>query len=256
MLTQPGIGAKDLFRFYDEFFIPNNPETMKIKVLSRTVGVDRVVDEMLVTFRHTQEIPWMLPGIPPTDKEVEVVLVSVVCIRGGRLYHEHIHWDQATVLVQIGLLDPKLIPDTFKTAEKGREKEVKQLPVCGKEAARKTVNEKDGKSNELIPGWAKASSRSKKSHEEKKAPKEQEDMGNDKDGEEQELEQSKQKQSQHEDGAAKKAGKPQTDKAESSGKAKDQEPEQKGKTDVEQEHEKEENTDQGKGKSTEQKKSD
>ncbi|KPI39487.1 uncharacterized protein AB675_5076 [Cyphellophora attinorum] len=157
-----GIGARELFRFYDEFFIPNNPETMKLKLLSRTVGVDRVVDEMLVSFRHTTEIPWMLPGIPPTDRQVEVILVSVVCIRGGRLYHEHIHWDQATVLVQVGLLDPKLIPDTFKTTEKGREKEVKQLPVCGKEAARKGVNEKDGRSNQLIPGWSTSGGRGHK----------------------------------------------------------------------------------------------
>lgn len=150
-----GIGAKELHRFYDEFFIPNNPESMKLKLLSRTVGVDRVVDEMLVTFRHDREIPWMLPGVPPTDKKVEVILVSVVCIRGGKLYHEHIHWDQATVLVQIGLLDPKLIPDSFKTTEEGREKEVKRLPVCGREAARKAVDEHDGPSNELIPTWNK-----------------------------------------------------------------------------------------------------
>ena len=148
-----GIGAKDLRRFYADYFIPGNPESLKITLLSRTVGTDRVVDEMLCTFRHTCELPWMLPGIPPTDKEVEVVLVSVVCIRGGKLYHEHIHWDQATVLVQIGLLDPKLVPDTFKTAESGREKEVKRLPVVGREGARKVVNETIGESNELIPDW-------------------------------------------------------------------------------------------------------
>merc|ERR1711939_216440 len=148
-----GIGSKELFRFYEEFFIPNNPESMKLKLLSRTVGVDRVVDEMLVSFRHDREIPWMLPGVPPTNKKVEVILVSVVCIRGGKLYHEHIHWDQATVLVQIGLLDPKYVPDGFKTAEEGREKEVKRLPVCGKEAARKALDEHDGASNELIPDW-------------------------------------------------------------------------------------------------------
>jgi hypothetical protein len=148
-----GIGAKDLRRFYHDYFIPGNPESLKIKLLSRTVGSDRIVDEMLCTFRHTCEVPWMLPGIPPTDKEVEVVLVSVVCIRGGKLYHEHIHWDQATVLVQVGLLDPKHIPQSFKTAEKGREKEVKQLPVVGREGARKVVDEREGESNLLIPDW-------------------------------------------------------------------------------------------------------
>jgi hypothetical protein len=96
----------------------------------------------------------MLPGVPATGKKVEVVLVSVVCIRGGKLYHEHIHWDQATVLVQIGLLDPDLVPDSFKTTQEGKEKDVKRLPVQGREAARKVVNESRGKSNELIPGWS------------------------------------------------------------------------------------------------------
>ena len=148
-----GIGYDELHRFYADFFIPGNPPDLRIKLLSRTVGSDRVVDEMLVRFTHTTPIPWMLPGVPPTDKKVEVVLVSVVCIRGTKLCHEHIHWDQATVLVQIGLIDPKLIPESFKTAEEGREKEVKRLPVCGKEAARKVVDEDGSKSNELIPDW-------------------------------------------------------------------------------------------------------
>lgn len=148
-----GIGHQELRRFYADFFIPGNPPDFKIKLLSRTVGTDRVVDEMLCTFTHTTEVPWMLPGIPPTDKKVEVVLVSVVCIRGGFLYHEHIHWDQATVLVQVGLIDPRLIPKTFKTAEEGREEEVQRLPVFGREAAQKVVDEDSVKSNQLLPDW-------------------------------------------------------------------------------------------------------
>jgi hypothetical protein len=87
-----GIGKKDLHRFYKDYFIPSNPPSLTMRLLSRTVGADRVVDEMLVTFKHTQEIPWMLPGVPPTNKEVEVALVSVVAIRGGKLFHEHIYW--------------------------------------------------------------------------------------------------------------------------------------------------------------------
>ena len=148
-----GIGYKDLRRFYADFFIPGNPPDMSLKVLSRTVGTDRVVDEMLCTFTHTVELPWMLPGVPPTGKKVEVVVVGVVCIRGGKLYHEHIYWDQASVLVQIGLLDPALVPEGFKTSEEGREKEVKRLPVVGAEGARKVVDETQGESNELMPGW-------------------------------------------------------------------------------------------------------
>ncbi|KIX06009.1 uncharacterized protein Z518_03983 [Rhinocladiella mackenziei CBS 650.93] len=148
-----GIGYDELRRFYADFFIPGNPPDLSIRLLSRTVGADRVVDEMFVKFTHTTEIPWMLPGVPPTDKTVEVVLVSVVCVRGGRLFHEHIHWDQATVLVQIGLIDPTLIPKTFKTAEEGREREIERLPVLGREAARKVLDEDSSKSNQLIPEW-------------------------------------------------------------------------------------------------------
>jgi hypothetical protein len=142
-----GIGRDDLYRFYADFFIPNNPPSMNLKLLSRTIGVDRVVDEMFVSFKHTCEIPWMLPGIPPTNKQVEVALVSVVCIRGGRLYHEHIYWDQACVLVQLGLLDPKYVSKEWK------EKGVKRLPVVGRESARKVLDEGSEPSNELIEDW-------------------------------------------------------------------------------------------------------
>ena len=130
-----GIGREELHRFYRDYFIPGNPPSLKMRLLSRTVGTDRVVDEMHVSFKHTQKIHWMLPGVEPTNKIVEVALVSVVCIRGGKLYHEHIYWDQASVLVQIGLIDGS------------------KLPVCGAEAARKVVDESSEPSNELIDEW-------------------------------------------------------------------------------------------------------
>lgn len=139
-----GIGYKDLHRFYKDYFIPGNPPSLKMRLISRTVGTDRVVDEMHVYFRHTQEVPWMLPGIAPTHKEVEVALVAIVCIRGGKLYHEHIYWDQASVLVQVGLLDPKL-------ATNG--KAPIRLPVVDGNGARKILDEKSVRSNELIKGW-------------------------------------------------------------------------------------------------------
>ena len=139
-----GIGYKELHRFYRDYFIPGNPPSLKMCLISRTIGVNRVVDEMHVSFRHTQEVPWMLPGVEPTGKEVEVALVAIVCIRGGKLYHEHIYWDQATVLVQIGLLDP-----TLAMGGKGKQ----HLPVVGRESARKVLDERSTKSNQLIPGW-------------------------------------------------------------------------------------------------------
>lgn len=148
-----GIGYKDLVRFYEDFFTSENPPDFRNDLLSRTVGTDQIVDEMLVSFTHTKEMPWILPGVPPTGKKVEVAVVTVASIRGGKLYHEHVYWDQASVLVQIGLLDPKYIPPSFKTTEEGKEKEVKKLPVLGREAARKVVDEESGLTNKLIPDW-------------------------------------------------------------------------------------------------------
>ncbi|KAH9995329.1 NTF2-like protein [Xylariaceae sp. FL0662B] len=147
-----GIGAEELQRFYSEFFMNQNPPSMKLTLLSRTIGADRAVDEMHVSFKHTQEMPWILPGVPPTNKRVEVVVVSIVALRGGKLHHEHVYWDQASVLVQVGLLDPKLVP------QKAKEKGVKRLPVVGREAARNTLKGIEGvgdgeATNDLIPGW-------------------------------------------------------------------------------------------------------
>ncbi|KAL8867548.1 MAG: hypothetical protein Q9174_005595 [Haloplaca sp. 1 TL-2023] len=145
-----GIGHKDLHRFYQDYFIPGNPPSLKMRLISRTVGTDRVVDELFVSFRHTQEIPWLLPGVAPTNKYVEFALVAIVCVRGGKLYHEHIYWDQATILVQIGLLDPKLSGKGFN-----------RLPVVDGAGARKVLDETSGPSNKLIPGWEKNTPRQK-----------------------------------------------------------------------------------------------
>ncbi|KAI2605626.1 NTF2-like protein [Hypoxylon sp. NC1633] len=147
-----GIGTEELQRFYSEFFINRNPPSMKLTLLSRTIGADRVVDEMHVAFKHTQEIPWMLPGLPPTNKRVEVLVVSIVMLRGGKLYHEHVYWDQASVLVQVGLLDPKIVP------KKANERGVDRLPVIGREAARRVLSGYDEgdegeATNEMIAEW-------------------------------------------------------------------------------------------------------
>ena len=142
-----GVGQRDLFVFYRDHFIPKNPPSLKMKLVSRTIGVDRVVDEMIISFKHTQEVPWMLPDVPPTDKVVHVALVSVVCIRGGKLYHETKYWDQASVLVQVGLLDPRLVPNAMKG------KGLKRLPVYGSETAAKVLDEESQPSNDLISSW-------------------------------------------------------------------------------------------------------
>ena len=119
-----GFGKDELRRFYSERFIPCMPPDTTLTPISRTVGKDQLVDEMIFSCTHTQEMPWMLPGVPPTNRRVEVPLVAIVHFRDGKLAHEHIYWDQASVLKQIGLL-------TDET-----------LPVFGAETARKVIDPK------------------------------------------------------------------------------------------------------------------
>jgi carboxymethylenebutenolidase len=114
-----GYGHEALRRFYREDFIPLMPADTSIKLISRTLGQDQLVDEMIFSFTHTEEMPWMLPGVPPTHRPVEIPLVVVVGFRDGKLAHERIYWDQASVLKQIGLLtDPSLPVFGAETAHK------------------------------------------------------------------------------------------------------------------------------------------
>ena len=105
-----GVGRDELREFYSTHFIPKMPPDTDMTFISRTIGNDRLVDELVLGFTHTIEMDWMLPGIPPTGKRVEVPLVAIVQFREGKLAHEHIYWDQASVLVQLGLLDPETLP--------------------------------------------------------------------------------------------------------------------------------------------------
>ena len=117
-----GVGHAELKRFYKYHFIGGNPPDTALTPVSRTVGADQIVDELIFSFTHTSEVDWMLPGIPPTGRKVEIPLVAIVRFVGDKVAHEHIYWDQASVLVQVGLLDPK------------------GLPVAGAETAAKVVD--------------------------------------------------------------------------------------------------------------------
>lgn len=117
-----GYGRDELHEFYAKHFIPKMPPDTGIEPVSRTIGSDRVVDEMIFRFTHTIQMDWMLPGIPPTGRYVEIPLVAIVSFRGDKLVHEHIYWDQASVLVQLGLLDTS------------------SLPVLGQETAQKVLD--------------------------------------------------------------------------------------------------------------------
>ncbi|MGH7795625.1 MAG: ester cyclase [Candidatus Binatia bacterium] len=105
-----GEGRDELREFYSRRFIPQMPPDTEMIPVSRTMGTDQLVDEMVFKFTHTIGMDWMLPGLAPTGKRVEVPLVVIVRFREGKLAHEHIYWDQASVLVQLGLLDASTLP--------------------------------------------------------------------------------------------------------------------------------------------------
>ena len=105
-----GVGQGQLRRFYANHFIGQNPPDTTLTLVSRTVGQDSLVDEMIFSFTHTSEVDWMLPGVAPTGRRVEIPLVAIVKFEGGKLAHEHIYWDQASVLAQLGLIDPAKLP--------------------------------------------------------------------------------------------------------------------------------------------------
>lgn len=107
-----GVGREAVRDFYARHFIGKWPADTAITQVSRTVGQGRVVDELVLTFTHDTVMDAILPGVPPTGRKVEVPFVVVMGMEGGKVAYEHIYWDQATILVQIGLLDPKGLPVT------------------------------------------------------------------------------------------------------------------------------------------------
>jgi carboxymethylenebutenolidase len=120
-----GVGREGVRAFYHDHLVGKFfPPDVKMTGVSRTIGEDQIVDELVISFTHTTVIDWMLPGVKPTGKPVEAAFAVIVGFRDGKVSHEHIYWDQASVLVQIGLLDPA------------------GLPVVGAEGARKVLSRK------------------------------------------------------------------------------------------------------------------
>ena len=129
-----GVGYKELRHFYKNHFIPRLPPDTKIVPVTRTIGSDRIVDEFILCFTHDREVDFMAPGIPATGKYVEVPHVAVVEFRGSKIAHEHIHWDHASLLKQLGVLNAEA------------------LPIAGIEGAKKLLDEKLP-ANLLMPQW-------------------------------------------------------------------------------------------------------
>jgi carboxymethylenebutenolidase len=103
-----GRGRDEVRQFYANHFLSQIPPDMETVPVSRTIGQGRVVDELIMRFTHSIRMDWLLPGIRPTGKRVEVPMVAIVQFEGDKVAHEHLYWDQASVLVQVSLLDRTL----------------------------------------------------------------------------------------------------------------------------------------------------
>lgn len=133
-----GVGHDELKRFYTHHFVHANPADTRLIPISRTIGADRVVDEFVFCCTHDREIDWLLPGLAPTGKYFEVPMLAVICFRGNKLYNEHIYWDQASVLAQIGAIDPT------------------GLPIAGAQSAKKLLDETLPSNTLMARAWSES----------------------------------------------------------------------------------------------------
>ena len=115
------LDAPELTVFYSSHFLNQLPPDIETVPVSRTVGQDRVVDEMVLRFTHSIQMDWILPGVPPTNRRIEVAMVVIVQFDKHKIAHEHLYWDMGTVLLQAGLIDAS-------------------LPVRGADSARQVLN--------------------------------------------------------------------------------------------------------------------
>jgi carboxymethylenebutenolidase len=99
------VGRAAVHEFYANQFLPNFPPDLEITSLSQTFGDDRIVEEMVIRFTHTVDMDWMLSGVSATGRRAEFALVGVIGFQAGKVANEHLYWDQATVLSQLGDLD-------------------------------------------------------------------------------------------------------------------------------------------------------
>ena len=104
-----GQGPNELETFYTREFKPS-PEDLGARLMSRTLGSDSVVDELSLKFKHDQEIPWLLPRVPPNDDFVDITVISIVKVKGGKVFQEKLYWDYASLLLQVDFLRRNSVP--------------------------------------------------------------------------------------------------------------------------------------------------
>jgi len=105
-----GRGRDGVFNFYHNHFLSRLPADITPVPISRIAGTDILVEEAVYRFTHDQVMDWMIPGVPATGKPVEAGVVAIIRFENGKISSEHLYWDHASVLAQLGVLDPAKLP--------------------------------------------------------------------------------------------------------------------------------------------------
>jgi len=105
-----GVGKAAVGQFYAQYLLAQLPPDLESSLVSRTIGQDRIVEELVFRFTHSMIMEWILPGVQPTGKRIEIAVVGIIQFRAGKIAHERLYWDQASVLVQVGLVDERMLP--------------------------------------------------------------------------------------------------------------------------------------------------
>ena len=96
--------GRDAVRDFYKHLMTQLPNDLKFTAVTRTIGTDRIVSELILTFTHDVAIDWLLPGIPPTGKQVELPVIVLYTFKGDKIDGERLYWDHASLLAQVGLL--------------------------------------------------------------------------------------------------------------------------------------------------------
>ena len=91
-----GSGYDAVRHFYENYFVGRVPADWSVKLISRTIGENQLVDEVLISFTHDCDVPAILPGVKPTGRKVVIPFVVVVGFdKDEKVAFERIYWDQA-----------------------------------------------------------------------------------------------------------------------------------------------------------------
>ena len=106
-----GEGREGVRAFY-RGMMEQLPQDFQVTPVTDTIGSNRIVRELIVTFTHSVAMDWLLPGIAPTGKRVAMPLIIIFTFQGEKVESERLYWDQASMLMQLGLLAPDRLPIT------------------------------------------------------------------------------------------------------------------------------------------------